>query len=145
MNYIFRDYVIQQGGNFVQLGGNKVPGVPQHLFFSGLSYDHASGLMAEITSQFSGEYFTNDVNSPNFNNEHYVTVDARLGFLQTFDYFSFNIFGGINNIFDKKYNSSIIPNAAGNRFFEPAPGRNWYVSVEIPYSPFSFFTRENAY
>jgi iron complex outermembrane receptor protein len=40
---------------------------------------------------------------------------------------------GINNLFDKKYNGSVVPNALGERYFEPAPGRNWYAGLRINY------------
>ena len=32
-------------------------------------------------------------------------------------------FLGIENLFAARYNGSIVPNAFGGRFFEPAPGR----------------------
>jgi len=38
---------------------------------------------------------------------------------------------GINNIFDERYNSNIIINAFGGRFFEPALTRNLTAGIVV--------------
>ena len=40
-------------------------------------------------------------------------------------------FLGINNAFNHLYVSSVVINAARDRFYEPAPGRNIYVGLTI--------------
>jgi iron complex outermembrane receptor protein len=40
-------------------------------------------------------------------------------------------FLGINNAFNHLYVSSIVINAARDRFYEPAPGRNAYVGLTV--------------
>ena len=40
-------------------------------------------------------------------------------------------FLGIDNLFDERYNSSIITNAFGGRYFEPSPDREFYVGLTI--------------
>ncbi len=40
-------------------------------------------------------------------------------------------FLGIDNLFDERYNSSIITNAFGRRYFEPSPDREFYVGLTI--------------
>ncbi|MEX0966257.1 MAG: TonB-dependent receptor [Bacteroidia bacterium] len=141
MNYLFDNYNVETGSEFVQLAGNKVPGVPAHHLFTGIDYKHPKGLLATLEAQWIGEYFANDFNGPvpgatdplhNYINEEYFLLDLRLGYKKQFKKFGFTIFGGINNILDAKYNGSVVPNAAGARFFEPAPGRNYYVGVEVP-------------
>jgi len=42
-------------------------------------------------------------------------------------------FLGINNLLNKEYNGSVIPNALGERFFEPAPGSNLYGGLRTEY------------
>ncbi len=130
-----------QGGNSLssastQLAGNKVPGVPPQHVFASLLYEHASGVYAELEAQWNAEYFANDFNGPepnssaarsNFSNAAYRTVDLRLGLARAFKKIGVDFFFGVNNFFDEHYNGSIVPNAQANRFFEPAPGRNWYV------------------
>lgn len=126
-----------------QLAGNEVPGVPPQHVFASLLYEHASGIYGEIELQWNDEYFTNDFNGPpantnvarsNFINAAYHAVDLRLGFSRSFKKIGVDFFLGVNNLFDESYNGSIVPNAQANRFFEPAPMRNWYVggSVVLP-------------
>ena len=43
----------------------------------------------------------------------------------------FRMFLGVDNILDKRYNSSIVPNAFGKILFEPGAGRNWYGGIYI--------------
>jgi iron complex outermembrane receptor protein len=43
-------------------------------------------------------------------------------------------FIAMNNVFDKRYNGSVVLNATGRRYFEPAPGRNLYLGIGVPYS-----------
>ena len=40
-------------------------------------------------------------------------------------------FVALNNVFDRRYVSSVVINAAGGRYYEPAPGRNAYVGVSL--------------
>ncbi|MBW8840177.1 MAG: TonB-dependent receptor [Gemmatimonadetes bacterium] len=40
-------------------------------------------------------------------------------------------FLGVNNAFNHKYVSSVVINAARDRFYEPAPGRNAYVGLSV--------------
>ena len=113
-------------------------GVPSHHLFLDLTYEHVSGGYAELNLQWWDETFANDFNGPQpgstnaveeFINPAYSIVDLRFGRLFQFIQFGLNVFVGLNNVFDTRYNSSIVPNALGNRFFEPAPGRSWYGGV----------------
>jgi outer membrane receptor protein involved in Fe transport len=43
--------------------------------------------------------------------------------------FKLNLKLGIENLFDIRYNGSVVPNASGNNFFEPASGRAVYATL----------------
>lgn len=142
MNFVFDDFLVETiTGNTVapaQLAGKKVPGVPAHRLFASLLYEHQSGAFAEVDLQWVDRYFANDFNGPppsgnkplrDFINDAYRSVGVRAGFQPRFKNFRADFFVGINNLFDERYNGSIVPNAAADRFFEPAPGRAWYVGV----------------
>ena len=64
-------------------------------------------------------------------NDSYSLVDLRLGLELRVMRLDLNFFVGVNNALDEQYNGSIVPNAFGNRFFEPAPGRNLYYVLSI--------------
>ncbi len=144
MNFEFKDFVVETASNVrAQLAGNEVPGVPPQHLFASLLYEHASGVYGELEAQWTDEYFTNDFNGPapgsnaaqsNFINASYRTVDLSLGLARSFKKIGIDFFFGVNNLFNERYNGSIVPNAQANRFFEPAPLRNWYVggSVALP-------------
>ena len=40
-------------------------------------------------------------------------------------------FGGVQNVLDREYVGSVVINAAGGRYYEPAPRRNAYVGVAL--------------
>ena len=40
-------------------------------------------------------------------------------------------FLGVANLFDATYNASVVPNARGNRYFEPGPGRTYRVGLGV--------------
>jgi iron complex outermembrane receptor protein len=147
MNFVFKDFLVEtSSGDTVkhaQLAGNDVPGVPPRRLFAGIAYEHKVGAYAEINLQWSDRYFANDFNgSPpggnkpvrDFINDAYLTVDMRLGVQREIEKVGVEIFLGINNFFNKRYNGSIVPNASGDRFFEPAAGRSWYVGINVPFS-----------
>ncbi len=144
MNFVFDDFLVETiTGNAVtpaQLAGKKVPGVPAHRLFVSLLYEHQIGAFAEVDLQWVDQYFANDFNGPppsgskplgDFVNDAYRIFDLRAGFQSRFKNFRADFFVGLNNLFDERYAGSIVPNAAADRFFEPAPGRTWYVGGRV--------------
>lgn len=146
MRFEFDDFELERevDGNtsLYQLSGNELPGVPPHHLFAGFTYIHpGSGAFMEMNAQWTAEYFANDFNGPApgsdkpksaFVNDGYGLVDLRAGFTYHGDVFGVVLFAGVNNLFDTRYNGSIVPNAFGDRFFEPAAGRTWYAGFGLP-------------
>ena len=133
-DYVFEDYEVETAGELVQLAGNEVPGVPRHRLFAALSYDSPQGLFTEVELERVGRYWANDFNGPppgsdaapdEFFNREYLRVDLRLGI----DYRAARAFVAVENLFDAQYNGSVVPNAFGGRFFEPASGRTWRLGI----------------
>ena len=146
MRFEFDDFELEQevDGNTraYQLSGNEVPGVPPHHLFAGFTYTHpGNGTFVELNAQWTAEYFANDFNGPapgsgkpasDFVNDGYALVDLRAGITYNGGVVGGVFFAGVNNLFDTLYNGSIVPNAFGDRFFEPAAGRTWYVGFGLP-------------
>ncbi|MCZ6759323.1 MAG: hypothetical protein O7D29_02970, partial [Gemmatimonadetes bacterium] len=40
-------------------------------------------------------------------------------------------FAAVTNVLDVEYNGSVVVNAFGDRFFEPAPGREVFFGLEV--------------
>lgn len=142
-DFEFTEYVDSAGFDF---SGRQVPGVPAHRIFLALAYEHPLGLFGELHLRWVDEFFANDFNGPppgstrpadDFVNPAYAVLDLRLGFDRAFDGFGLAPFLGVNNVLDERYNGSIVPNALGARFFEPAPGRNLYFGVSLSFRPAS--------
>jgi iron complex outermembrane receptor protein len=145
-DFTFKDFEVETSVDdtihLVQLAGNDVPGIPPQRIFAGITYQHAIGAYSEVNLQWVDKYFANDFNGPHpesnktvddFVNDAYLVVDMRLGSQHKFDKIGVEFFLGVNNAFDKHYNSSIIPNAFGDRFFEPAPGRSWFIGISLSF------------
>ena len=133
-DYVFEDYEVETAGELAQLAGNEVPGVPRYRLFAALSYDSPQGLFSEVELERVGRYWANDFNGPppgsdaspdEFFNREYLRVDLRLGI----DYRASRAFVAVDNLFGAQYNGSVVPNAFGGRFFEPAAGRTWRLGI----------------
>ena len=146
MRFEFDDFEVEREADgsvrLYQLSDNEVPGVPPHHLFAGFTYTHpGNGAFVELNAQWTAEYFANDFNGPapgsgkpasDFVNDGYALVDLRAGITYNGDMVGGVFFAGVNNLFDTRYNGSIVPNAFGDRFFEPAAGRTWYVGFGLP-------------
>jgi iron complex outermembrane receptor protein len=147
MHFIFTDYLIgftDNSGNYdyKQLKGNYIPGIPQNYFAAELKYNLPFDLSFNLKAEWYGKYFTNDFNGPipgynspieDYINNSYLKLDLILNFNFKTNNYDLNFTAGISNILDKRYNASIVPNAAADRFFEPSAGRNYYVKAGIKF------------
>jgi iron complex outermembrane receptor protein len=137
MDYTFVDYQYNSKGQILQLKGNKVPGTANHRVYSGFSFIPVKNFIFEMSGQWNGKVYTNDLNgfepgsasTSAYINKSYWTFDTKVGYSFEAGSLAFNIFGGINNLFNRNYSSSVIPNAAGQRYFEPSPTRNIYMGL----------------
>ena len=122
----------------LQLAGNEVPGVAPRSLYAGLHLDGVAGLRSQLDLRWTDDYFANDFNGPppgvdrpasDYINGSSVVVDLRLARRIGKGLQPFELFAGIDNLFEQRYNGSIVPNAFGDRFFEPAPGRSIYLGI----------------
>jgi iron complex outermembrane recepter protein len=147
MDFKFKDFVETQLVNnsfeSYQLGGKRVPGVPQEKVSFQSSYDFTFGLSADLSLNWTDKYYVNDVNGPEsvssnglsaYVNDAYFTADIKFDYNLNPGFGNFDFYFGIINLLNTKYNSSIIPNAAADRYFEPATPRNWYSGLSINFN-----------
>jgi iron complex outermembrane recepter protein len=110
--------------------GNQLPGVPPHHLTGRLTWT-SGGLHAELEAEHTSRFFSADNNAEASRNPEATVLDARLAGTLEVGGTRFEPFVGLNNVFDERYFSSVVINAAGARFFEPAPGRNLYLGVSV--------------
>jgi iron complex outermembrane receptor protein len=113
--------------------GNRIPGVPSQTLYGELSWRYpALGFTAALEGKYAGKIYVDDVNSDAAS--AYFVVNLRAGFEQKRRSWRWREFVRLDNIGDRQYAGSVIVNESNQRFFEPAPGRNYLVGVSASYS-----------
>lgn len=130
-NYTYSHFRFSNFQNALQIyTGNKLTGVPTHTIVSSLNFIFSRNFYLFAQHNYTSSLPLNDANTVFANAYHLVDLktgirDFKLG-KTTFD-FSF----GINNLLDKNYSLGNDLNAANNRYFNPAPGINYYAGFAV--------------
>ena len=128
--YTYQDFVFEEfvvGGN--DFAGNLEPGAPRNRMFFGANYTAPFGLRSGASVRWVDKFAANNANT--VFNWSYTVVDLRFGYDGHWGGVDVRPFLGIDNLFDERYNSSIITNGLAGRFFEPSPDREFYVGLTI--------------
>lgn len=110
--------------------GNEIPGITPHRLEVGLSYETRRGWFAALDSRYLSDMAVNDANE-DFSPAYFVmdlragVDDLRIGTT------SVSAFAGVSNLLNEQYNTSVVVNAFGGRYFEPGPGRALYVGATL--------------
>lgn len=113
------------------LAGRAIPGIPAawlHLLWQ-LRPATARGAWAEIEQTHSSSFLVDD--TLDTRTDPWWTTNLRLGWDGEALGARLGPFVGLNNVFDRHYVGSVVINAAQGRYFEPAPGRNFYAGLLI--------------
>ena len=105
--------------------GNNLPAIPKHNAFLSFKYKFTPAIGGEIKSKHVGLFFADDKNNNQV--EGYSIFQFRIWK----DFKNYNLYVGVNNLFNKKYFDNIRINAFANRFYEPAPMRNYYAGINF--------------
>jgi iron complex outermembrane receptor protein len=120
-------------GGAVVPAGARLPAVPSKQAYGELAWVPGGwyGLDTALEVQYVDKLYVNERNSDAA--PAWTVLNARLGFAQVSGAATWRQFVRVNNIFDRNYSGSVIVGDTNGRYFEPAPGRNWFVgaSVEI--------------
>jgi outer membrane receptor protein involved in Fe transport len=120
-----------QGVNDEVYDGNRIPGVPEHLFNLGLTWSHPSGFHAAWDLLYVGRFYADNANE--VETDAYLVSNLRSGYRWASGDWIFEPFLGINNLFDEEYFGNIRLNASFGRYYEPAPERNIYAGLSLRY------------
>lgn len=130
--YTYSDFVfVDDGLPDENDEGNRLPGIAPH-HFAGRAAVHGAGLFAELQGEYVSSFFTSDDNTADAVNAPYAVFALRFEADRSFGPARVAPFFGIENLFDRRYNGSVVVNATGNRYYEPAPGRHVYLGVTVP-------------
>ena len=118
--------------------GNRLPGVARAVLYGELVWRHqASGFHAAIEYRASSKVYVNEANSDAA--AGFGVANIRAGFQQQFGSsatggWKLSEFVRVDNVTDHRYIGSVIVAEARGRYFEPAPGRNFLVGVNVTYA-----------
>lgn len=109
--------------------GNLVPGLAPNRFDVSVILDRGPGFV-ELRGLWQDDVPVDDDGSAE--SPSYTLVDARFGFDEiTAGTLQLAPFVAIANLFDADYNGSVVPNAFGNRYFEPGPERSYRFGLGV--------------
>lgn len=105
--------------------GKRLPGVPPHhaLIRASLKTRY---VVIEPEAELTASYYANDANTEVARNPSATVLNLRMRGRTALGFDPFII---VSNLTGERYNSSVVINAAGSRFFEPAPGRSLFLGL----------------
>jgi len=111
--------------------GSRLPGVPPQQLFGTLEWTPGGygGFSVAGEVQYVGRIYVNEANSAFA--PAYTLGNLRVGFAQQADRLQFSEYVRVNNIANVNYVGSVIVGDTNGRYYEPAPGRNWFAGVSI--------------
>jgi len=125
----FGEYVL--GGT--ELRGNRVPGIAPHRVEASAFWSRGTGPFAGIDLRYGGRTPVADTDAAGtFASPAYTTMDLRGGWVELrAGHVRLSPAGGVTNVFDVRYNTSVVINAVRGRYYEPGPGRALYAGLEV--------------
>lgn len=135
-DYRFRHYSFTTGAGTFTLDGRELPGVPKQWLHLTLFArpDGARGAWVEVEQTYSSGYLVGDTvntSAAYARTSPWWGTTLRLGWEGDVGRMRVAPFLGVNNVFNHSYVGSVVINAARDRYYEPAPGRNVYVGLSL--------------
>lgn len=110
--------------------GNKMPGVAPHTVTAGIDADTRWGGYARLSVFYSDRIALNDANADYA--DPYTLLGLRLGFQKRFArHYYVDLFAGADNLLDARYSLGNDINGYGGRYYNAAPGRNYYAGIAL--------------
>jgi iron complex outermembrane receptor protein len=132
-DFKFKDFVDDMG----DYSGNDLTGVPNLTFNSNVDIETHFGFYTFLNYNYVGRVPIRDDNT--VYSDSYQLVNTKFGFKSDQkETLQFDVFVGINNIFDEHYASMFLINAEGfggtpPRYYYPGEPTNYYAGVNLKY------------
>lgn len=106
--------------------GKQLTGVPGQVFVSSLQLKFPERIYLYLEHNYTARIPLTDANTVFA--DHYNLVQAKAGWQFVANRKSkFEIYAGVGNLLNEKYSLGNDLNAVGNRYYNPAPLRNYYI------------------
>jgi len=121
-------------GSFIKgtddFSGKKVPSVPAGTFSVWADLQLKNGLYLNTNLLASSKIFLNDANTAVASS--YQLLGCRIGWKRTgVSKTRYSIYAGADNLLDEVYSLGNDINAAGGRYYNAAPARNYYAGISF--------------
>lgn len=112
--------------------GNRIPGIARSALALEAGWRPVRGWRGGVEARYLGSVPVNDLNSDAA--ASFVVAAAHVGY--AVEAGGWKMLGTLrlDNLFDKKYAGSVIVNEGNGRYFEPAAGRTWLLSLTGSYA-----------
>ncbi|MCY1277485.1 Vitamin B12 transporter BtuB [compost metagenome] len=112
--------------------GNHLPGVPGTTLYGELAWRPRDGISSAVEGLYRSKVYVDDSNQAKAA-PSYAVFNWRARFEQHLDHWTFGQTLRIDNLLDRDYIGSVIVADGNGRYYEPAPGRNWYAGADLEY------------
>lgn len=109
--------------------GNRIPGIARNMGYASFGYQPEQGWYAGSDIRYMSDIMANDENTPKA--PSWTVVGLTTGYKWSYGRMDMDLFGRIDNLFDREYVGSVIVNESNGRYYEPAPGRNYGIGLNL--------------
>ncbi|HHR1016572.1 TPA: TonB-dependent receptor PqqU, partial [Klebsiella pneumoniae] len=103
--------------------GNRIPGIARNMGYASFGYQPEQGWYAGSDIRYMSDIMANEENTAKA--PSWTVVGLTTGYKWSYGRMDMDLFGRIDNLFDREYVGSVIVNESNGRYYEPAPGRNY--------------------
>ncbi|WP_232555754.1 TonB-dependent receptor PqqU [Klebsiella variicola] len=109
--------------------GNRIPGIARNMGYASFGYQPEQGWYAGSDIRYMSDIMANDENTAKA--PSWTVVGLTTGYKWSYGRMDMDLFGRVDNLFDREYVGSVIVNESNGRYYEPAPGRNFGIGLNL--------------
>ncbi|HDU3775147.1 TPA: TonB-dependent receptor [Klebsiella quasipneumoniae subsp. similipneumoniae] len=109
--------------------GNRIPGIARNMGYASFGYQPEQGWYAGSDIRYMSDIMANDENTAKA--PSWTVVGLTTGYKWSYGRMDMDLFGRVDNLFDREYVGSVIVNESNGRYYEPAPGRDYGIGLNL--------------
>lgn len=109
--------------------GNRIPGIARNMGYASFGYQPEQGWYAGSDIRYMSDIMANDENTAKA--PSWTVVGLTTGYKWSYGKMDLDLFGRVDNLFNREYVGSVIVNESNGRYYEPAPGRNYGIGLNL--------------
>jgi len=129
-HFEFKEYTKFENEALQDYSGNQLTGVAPNILVLAVALETNIGFYLNGSLNYTDEIPLDDANTVFANDYQLVLLKAGYRF-KLADKLNAEIFFGVNNLLNQKYSLGNDLNAFGNRFYQPAPNRNYFGGLKV--------------